>query len=150
MPGAYPGGLSAPGSVEMTPEEYAERQERRRERLENAADRARAEAESRFATARRIGDGIPFGQPVLVDHYSAKYHRRDLARIDTNMRKGVEAYKAAESYESRAALVETAGVSSDNPDATEILRGQVAELEPLEIVVRPQTNSFRSRGGRTD
>lgn len=60
---------------------------------EARAERAGTEADARLATARQLGDMIPMGQPILVDHYSAKRHRSHLAKIDTNMRKGVEAHK---------------------------------------------------------
>ena len=70
---------------------YEQRQEARRVRLEKAAERAQAESASRFQRMNEMQDSIPLGQPILVGHHSEKRHRRDLARIDANMRRGVEA-----------------------------------------------------------
>ncbi|MFI8769583.1 DUF3560 domain-containing protein [Streptomyces sp. NPDC053792] len=86
-------------------EAEADREARAADRAERFSDRAgRAAGASKvaFAEARRIGSAIPFGQPVLVDHYSAPRHRRDLARIDNNMRKGIEQGNRAEHYAGRA------------------------------------------------
>ena len=46
--------------------EYQQKQERRRERLEAAADRASREAEARFNKGRQMFSAIPLGQPILV------------------------------------------------------------------------------------
>ncbi len=107
---------------------YADRVEAKRERLEKASTKASAESRSRLGAAKRIGDGIPFGQPILVGHHSEKRHRRDIAKIDTNMRKGFEASDRAKSLAGRAAAIGTGGVSSDDPEAVQKLR---AELAPL-------------------
>lgn len=76
---------------------FAERQELAAERAGNRAERLAERsaahgqaAEQRFNTAHAIGSMIPFGQPILVGHHSEGRHRRDLAKIETNMRKGIE------------------------------------------------------------
>jgi hypothetical protein len=68
---------------------YEQRQVDRRQRLEDAARKANAEAARRLDTAHEIGSHIPFGQPIMVGHHSEKRHRGDIERIDNNMRKGV-------------------------------------------------------------
>lgn len=83
-------------------EQKAERAEERADRMEERAERAGDEARQRFAVARRIGDCIPLGQPILVGHHSERGHRADLKRIDNSMRKGVEAYRKSQHYEARA------------------------------------------------
>jgi hypothetical protein len=45
---------------------------------------------------------IPFGQPILVDHYSAKAHRRAIEMSDNNMRKSVELMDKAETHANKA------------------------------------------------
>lgn len=55
------------------------------------------------AEADRIGDLIPFGQPVLVGHHSERHHRRDLERIENKIGKAIEENKIAESYAEKAA-----------------------------------------------
>lgn len=50
-----------------------------------------------------IMDMIPLGQPILrVGHHSEGRHRRDLARIDSLMGKGVEQGREADEAERRA------------------------------------------------
>lgn len=110
--------------------DYEQRRAERIERMRDRADAKRAESESRLGEAHRIGDMIPMGQPILVGHHSERRHRRDIERIDTNMRKGVEAAREADELERRASRAESStAVSSDDPDAVEKLREKVAKLE---------------------
>lgn len=104
---------------------YEERQQRRRERLEAAAERADQESGRRYQAARAISEHIPFGQPILVGHHSEARHRRDLDKIDTNMRKSVEAHDQAAELRRRAAAVGTGGISSDDPEAVAKLRAEL-------------------------
>jgi hypothetical protein len=108
---------------------YEEKLEAKRERYEERADKARAASASAFDSARRVADGIPMGQPILVGHHSERRHRRDIERIDRGMRKGIEEADKAAHYARKAESVGTAGISSDDPDAVVKLRGELAELE---------------------
>lgn len=72
-------------------------------RYETYAANAEARAESRYNNARAIGSHIPLGQPILVGHHSERRHRRDIERIDNNMRKSVEESEKAEYLKDRAA-----------------------------------------------
>jgi hypothetical protein len=109
--------------------DYVERRAARIERLEARAAKAHATSEAALGTARRIGAGIPFGQPILIGHHSERRHRRDAEKIDRNMRKGVEASKEASRLERRAAAAEAnTAISSDDPDAIPKLK---AKLEGL-------------------
>jgi hypothetical protein len=110
--------------------DYAERRAARIARLEARAAKASAVSADRLGAAHRIGAGIPFGQPILVGHHSERRARRDAEKIHDNMRKGVEAGKLAESLARRAAAAEeSTAISSDNPEAVELLRGKVRDLE---------------------
>lgn len=109
--------------------EYEAKQERRRERLLERAERRESEARARGKAAEQMLDVIPPGQPILVGHHSEGRHRRDLARIDNHFRKAHEASEQAKSLRSRAAGVGSAGISSDDPDALPKLRERLAELE---------------------
>ncbi|PIP94762.1 MAG: hypothetical protein COW00_01850 [Bdellovibrio sp. CG12_big_fil_rev_8_21_14_0_65_39_13] len=84
-------------------EKKEERAEKRAERFENYSDSSSKRSEMRFNAASQVSDLIPMGQPILVGHHSEKRHRRDLERIDTNMRKGIEENKKANYYQDRAA-----------------------------------------------
>jgi hypothetical protein len=109
--------------------DYELKQAARRERLEARAAALRAESERRFNASHAIVGQIPMGQPILVGHHSEKRHRAALARSDSHMRKGVEAYKAAQDAEARADAVGSGGISSDDPDAVVKLREQLERME---------------------
>lgn len=109
--------------------DYEAKQERRRERLERAAERATGEADRRFTAARAATAGIEFGQPILVDHHSAGRHRAALRRSDNHMRKGIEAGKQAQELARRAEAVGSGGISSDDPDAVTKLQAKCIGLE---------------------
>jgi DNA repair exonuclease SbcCD ATPase subunit len=109
----------------------------RRERLTNKlqkrlewADAREAKAEQKIGEAVNMTKVIPLGQPILVDHYSAKGHRRLLEKSDNKMRSGVEEYEMAEHHRSKAAGLETTldAIFSDDPDAVEQLEAKIAEL----------------------
>lgn len=108
---------------------YEEKQQARKDRLETAASKARGEATSRFATADKMFDAIPFGQPILVGHHSERGDRAYRGRAAAHMDKACEASKRADELASRAASVGKGGVSSDDPDAVTKLRAQVAKCE---------------------
>ncbi|MEU7905275.1 DUF3560 domain-containing protein [Actinoplanes sp. NPDC049118] len=99
----------------------AERQERAEDRAERYAVRAgKADAagDARLDAARSITDGIPFGQPILVDHYSAGRHRRDLSRADNHRGKAVELWKKGEHLADRARGAVAHQKQRENPRTT--------------------------------
>jgi len=109
----------------------------RRERLERKvelraewAEKARARSAAAFNGAQRIADVIPLGQPILVGHHSEGHHRRDLARIDSGMRRGVENQQLAKHHESAGAGLARQlehSIYSDDPDAIEQIEARIAE-----------------------
>lgn len=131
--------------AETTPNAYEQKLEARRDRLRDRASRARAKSRARYGAARRILDVIPFGQPVLVGHHSERRHRRDLERIDTNMRKSAELSDRAADLERRADAVGTAGISSDDPDALQKLRAQLAARRADRDVETKWNREIRTR-----
>ena len=87
--------------AEAEADRYA-RAEARADYHEEHAGKAAASSEAAYAGSRRILDGIPFGQPVLVGHHSEGRHRRDLARADAGMRRSVEEAGRSEYHADRA------------------------------------------------
>ena len=75
--------------------DFEEKRQRKIARAQELAAKAEKESEQRFNVAQQIGSFIPFGQPILVGHHSEGRHRRDLNRIDTNMKKSIEADEKA-------------------------------------------------------
>ena len=110
------------------PADYYERQEARRarimERLEKAQDSAQREYD---ASMRELGQ-IPLGQPILVGHHSERAHRALLARSDRHMEKSVELSRKAEYLSDKLDGVGRGGISSDAPDAIELLEAKLASL----------------------
>lgn len=111
---------------------HRERLTRKMEKREEWADKAAEKSRAAFATAHKIADAIPFGQPILVGHHSEKHHRADIARMDSNMGRGCERADMAAHHTSAAAGIADALESSiydDDPDALEALTARIAERE---------------------
>lgn len=124
---------------------YEAKQEARRERLEAAADRARAASDSAYKRAdlREEVSGIPFGQPILVGHHSEARHRRAIEKADRAMRASIEADNRASDLAARAAAVGTGGISSDDPDAIAKLAEKLARLEAAQNFMREANKAVR-------
>lgn len=108
--------------------DYQERQEAKRDRLEERAAKAEAVSNERFNTASTLGKMLPFGQPILVGHHSEAKHRKHAESINTNMRKSVEAQDKAEYLSRRADSVGSGGIASDDPEAVEKLKKKLEGL----------------------
>lgn len=127
--------------------EYERKQEARRVRLAQRAEKARQESSRLCDESREMADAIPLGQPLLVDHYSYKRDVRYRERINTKMRKSIEADKQAKHYEQRAAGVGTGGISSDDPDALVKLRRQAEEIAKAQETMK-QANKLVRKNDR--
>ena len=111
---------------------YRERREARADRLRGWAETREQKSAAGFEHARKIADGIPLGQPILVGHHSESHHRRDIARIDGGMRAGIEHAAKAREMASKADEIERQAenaIYSDDPDAIERLTEKIAGLE---------------------
>lgn len=86
-------------------EVLAENDQRRAERLEERAAGAHEEAQQRWDAFEQIADMIPTGQPILVGHHSERRHRRDIEKMQTNLRKAAETWSYARELERRAGAV---------------------------------------------
>ncbi len=135
----------------------------RRERLERKAERRREwgasaerKSEAGFAAAHKIADGIPLGQPILVGHHSEGHARRDVARIDSGMRKGVEMGKLADHHRGKADGLEhqlDTSIFSDDPDAIEALKARIADLDAeadLEVAINKAWRKAKGQPGWAD
>lgn len=127
--------------------DYEERRQARIARLEDRAARLTAEGNARINGAKRIADGIPFGQPILIGHHSEKRARRDAARIQSGFAKGFEALREADDVERRAqAASANTAVSSDDPEALEKLREKRSRLESERDAGKRINTAFRKGG----
>jgi len=125
-------------------EDYAERKEARIDRLESRAAKAQAESAAAYNSAHSIMEHIPSGQPILVGHHSEQRHRRDLDKIDRNMRKSVEADEKAGYYASRAeAAASNTAISSDDPEAMEKLQAKLKGLQAEQAMMKAVNAYYR-------
>lgn len=117
-----------PRDVAEVKADRAERLGGRHEALSAKAERQYAERARRFDAADEIAQRRPFGQPIIVGHYSERGARADQRRIETNMDKGCEAGRLAAEYERRAAVVGTADAYREKP-AVIVRRIEKAEAD---------------------
>lgn len=109
-----------------------ERLEARLAKRESWSESRKAKARAAFDRSRKMLEGIPLGQPILVGHHSEKRHRRTLEKSDNAMRAACESDAMASHHASKAAglarQLETS-IYSDDEDAPERLAERIAELE---------------------
>lgn len=132
-----------PGTVPTT----RERLEAKADKRENWADARAGRAAQAFETADRIASAIPFGQPILVGHHSEGRHRRDVARIEGGMRRGIENQRAAEDHASKADSIRAAlaqSIYDDDPDAIERLRAKLEGLEADRAAINAYNKAHRA------
>ncbi len=123
-----------------------DRLEKLRDRHEARADKAEAEAESRFKYVDTMV-GIMQGEPIKVGHHSEKRHRRDHERVDTNMRKGIQAGKQASHSRGLADTVEHSGISVEDDDAQSLLDEKIAKMEEKQAYMKSVNKQWRKRKG---
>jgi len=92
------------------------RAEDRADRFDDYRDKRTNEAERAAAQARRVADGIPFGQPILVGHHSERHARKDAERIQNGMRKAVQAFDTADYWKRRAVAAIQHAKYEERPD----------------------------------
>lgn len=78
------------------------RAEARAERYETRAEKCAAESDARYGKFRDATDAIPFGQPLLTDHYSYARDKRHRERAWANLDKSVQLARKSEYYAERA------------------------------------------------
>jgi len=125
--------VKPPASVQFEDGGMVDYSAERSERLAASAEKAGERAATARASAQRIMDVIPMGQPILVGHHSERRARSDISKIDRSMQRSFEEHKKAEylarkaeSSERHQARLHSAGVISRRLDK---LRAIVRKLE---------------------
>ena len=95
--------------------DYEERKQARIDHYREKAEQARQESRQLYQQSSDMLSGIPLGQPILVDHHSARGHRRLLERADQKMGQSVAASEKAEYYEHKAEAAENNSAISSDP-----------------------------------
>lgn len=127
--------------MELNP--YEQRQVARRERLLGLAEKLEREGNARYQRAKQLASAIPFGQPMLVDHYSYSRDRNYRNRIQSNFGKAFTQLDAAKDVRARAEAVGSGGISSDDPDAVAKLRAELAEVEAKQQAMKRANLAIR-------
>lgn len=124
-----------------------ERLERKLEKREEWAQSARTQATENFNRSENVLAGIPMGQPILIDHYSARSHINALKKSEAAMEKSYEATKRAEEHERKAEglarQLETS-IFSDDADAIEKLEAKIKNLEQLQEEMKTANRIMRN------
>lgn len=123
---------------------YEAKQEAKRARLEARAERAKATGHALHDRAHKMAEAIPFGQPILVGHHSEKRDRNYRDRIHNTFGKAFSELDKAKHYESKAAAVGTGGISSDDPEAIDKLRAELAQLEQAQERMKAANKAIRA------
>ena len=125
-----------------------EKLERKLEKREEWAEKAREKCSEEFETARKITENIPFGQPILVGHHSEKKHRRDIERSASHMDKGCAEYRKAEYHEEKARGLSRMldnTIFSDDEDAIERLTEKLGDRRALQEGYKRINKIIRSK-----
>lgn len=123
---------------------YEERKQAKIDRLHQAAQTAKQESEQAFNRAHSMADVIPFGQPILVGHYSEGPDRRYRSRIDNQYKKGIELSDKAARLEARAhAAEQNRAIFSDDPNADEKLEAKIERLTKQQEYMKAANKLFR-------
>lgn len=123
---------------------YEQKRQARIERLRGRADRLAGAAESTLAAAKKMGDVIPFGQPV-----HGKTDRNYREKLGRKYEKGFALAQEAKDAERRADHAEAStAISSDDPDALSKLKAKLAKLEDARARMVEANRAIRS--GKSD
>lgn len=125
---------------------FEERKQNRLAAYEHLAGKAANDSDAAYNKAHEIGSYIPMGQPILVGHHSEKRHRRDIEKIDNNMRRSIEADKKQKYYQGRAeALLSNTAISSDDPNALDKLQEKLDNLKGLQELMKDANKIIRHK-----
>jgi hypothetical protein len=109
---------------------YEEKRAARLERFQDLAAKNEKKSEDLFKKSSAMASVIPFGQPILVGHHSEQRDRNYRDKIHNTMGRAVDASDKAAYYAKMAENIENNNaISSDNPDAIQLLKNKLALLE---------------------
>ena len=123
--------------------DYYERKEKKKEIYQERADKARRNSNQHHKNHERIANMIPMGQPILVDHYSANRHRRDIDKMNNEIGKAIKEDEKAEYYERKLeSIEENTSISSDDPKAIEKLEKKIEQLEKQKAEIKSREHAW--------
>jgi transcription elongation GreA/GreB family factor len=122
-----------------------EKAEARAERFADYAGNAASRSASLSDSAHRMGDAIPFGQPILVGHHSEGRDRRYRERMDNKMRKSFAESDRASHWAGREQAAASYKAFRNDPPRT------LRRIDKLEAQLRrvEKWQAGKSAGGDT-
>lgn len=120
--------LALCGDIEDETMTLAERTEARAERSQGYANNAASRGTAADERARRLMDGIPLGQPILVGHHSEKRHRAHVKRIDSALHRAWDEMKKAGYWQRRADAAKARADLHERPD---VVTRRIKKLEAM-------------------
>ena len=126
--------------------EYEQKLENRKERLQARADKKREQAQERRDYSDGLVSSIPFGQPILVGHHSEGAHRNRLKRSQNAMFKSVELEQEARDLDRRTENVGKGGISSDDPEAIAKLKKKLSGMEESQELMKKVNRQYKKGG----
>ena len=125
---------------------YRERREARAERRREWADGRAQKAGAASRAAHDATAGIPFGQPILVGHYSERRHRAAVDRGHRQMEKQVEHSQMASRHGQAADTIDRqldSSIYDDDTDAIEQLRKRIEDREARREAMKKRNAAYR-------
>lgn len=117
--------------------DYDERRQRKREILEERAKKSHIKSRELYEKYDKIASRIPLGQPILIDHYSAKRHINDINKRQKTIEKSIAEDKKAKYYEEKINNIDRNNIiSSDDPLAIQKLELKLKSLEDCKAKVK--------------
>lgn len=124
--------------------DYEERKQRRINYYREKAEQARQVSSQLSHQSIDMLSAIPPGQPILVDHYSARGHRKLLERSDKKMEQSIAAGEKADYYEHKAEAAENnSAISADDPEALDKLRARLDGLKSKQAFMKKVNAYYR-------
>ena len=137
------------GIIENNRKSTRERKENKINKLNEWQEKAEDRADQAYQSVRGIADNIPFGQPILVGHYSEKMHRGMLAKIDSGMRKSVEESNKAVRHAEKATNIARQldnSIYDDDVDVIEKLQDKLIKLEEQRTAYKEYNKKAKLEG----
>lgn len=125
---------------------YEQKIEAKRERYAELATRKRTEATRLYDAGTTELRAIPFGQPILVGHYSERADRAYRGRAVGKIDKSFDVSKTADYYEDKAKNYGKNCISSDDPEAVTKLEEKLAKLQENQVAMKRMNIERRKNG----
>lgn len=125
---------------------YEAKQAAKKEGLQARIDKLKAASTAAYDQASKMQSIIPFGQPILVGHYSEGRDRNYRKRIGAKFDRSFALQAQAEKLEQRLLGVGSGGISSDDPEATAKLEDRIAKLTVEHQQMVAANNAARANG----